>query len=177
MKHLIKPIIKYGALSAIVAVMLSACSLGVGIHGQNTMTHKKTPQESNTSVLAVPMNEKTIDGVWQLTGYVQAGKFMPVTLLGADDAPMKLEFHAQSQYVRVLNGCNIMSAAYQVNNQSLTISTAMSTRKLCEPELMLFDELAGQLLQADQYAITVAEGSGQTLTITSGDTQYVLIKS
>ncbi|MDO4250304.1 MAG: META domain-containing protein [Moraxella sp.] len=79
-------------------------------------------------------------------GLVKNGeRYAPIK--GDNGEALTIQFTQKDKRVTVLNGCNLMSGAYQIEQGELKIGALMSTRKMCEPALMQVDSLVGKLLQ------------------------------
>lgn len=79
---------------------------------------------------SMPITEQNLIGKWQL-----------------ENSPLILQFKHGT--VSVLNGCNHLSADYQMINDKLTIGSPISTRMACEKSLMDIDSLAVKLLKGE----------------------------
>lgn len=103
---------------------LSACG------GNMTNISTSTPSISKSDLglyQAMPITKEHLQGNWQL-----------------ENSPLVLTFEEGGVFV--LNGCNNISANYQITDYRLAIGSPISTRMLCEGHLMDIDNLATQLL-------------------------------
>ena len=122
---------KFIALSLV--VLLTACQSG---QPQNTHSTNTSSQVSKLDLFQeFPMTEHYLSGAWQL-------KDSP--LKGDDGKPLTLKFEHGSAFV--VNGCNNMRASYEIKEHRLKVGSPISTRMMCEENLMQIDNLASQLL-------------------------------
>lgn len=115
------------------AVALTACQ-------SDTMNNiSSTNASSQMSKLdlfqTLPMTEQDLSDTWQL-------KDSP--LKGSDGKSLSLKFENGSVFV--LNGCNNMRANYEIKDNGLKAGSPISTRMMCEENLMQIDNLATKLL-------------------------------
>lgn len=147
----------------ILILALTACQANTQKIGTN-MNSKLSTQETYQKLA---INEILLSGTWQLQDN---------ELKGSDNKPLTLNFN-QGQ-VSVLNGCNHLSANYQITDNRLTIASPMSTRMMCEPNLMQIDDLATQLfggnIRLEKGVDNLAENT--YLKIMTNDKTYQFIK-
>lgn len=124
-------ILKFTALSLVVA--LTACQSD---NLKNISSINASSQVSKLDLFqALPISEQYLADTWQL-------KDSP--LKGSDGKP--LTFKIEKGEILVLNGCNNMRANYQIIDYRLKVGSSISTRMMCEENLMQIDHLASKLL-------------------------------
>ncbi|UTO04872.1 META domain-containing protein [Moraxella sp. FZLJ2107] len=161
--------IKIISLLSIAVLGLSACT-GMVSH------HSPAPKVGTPAPIAI--TKAQLVGAWQMVAWASNGtQHAPIT--GDDGNALTIEF-THNDRVAVLNGCNLMSGAYRIEQGQLKFGALMSTRKMCEPDLMAVDSLANKLLQDyNQFAWATAanpSADAPTWVVRVGDAQYWFIK-
>lgn len=138
------------------ALMLSACG------GNMTNINTSTPAISKADLglyETVLIDEKLLSGNWQL-----------------ENSPLVLAFEEGGVFV--LNGCNNISANYQISDYRLTIGSPISTRMMCEENLMQIDNLATQLLKGEIVLEKFVDGLPENahMKIKANGQEYLLKK-
>lgn len=148
----------------IVAAALSALALTACSNSEKASTETTTASPTTTAdatVVEQPAGEATLTGktftATEVTGH---------TLV--EDSALTIMFEDETIAVRA--GCNNMNGGYTFGEGTLEAPMLASTMMACEPELMAQDQWVGEFLAAAPDA----ELSGETLTLTSGDTTIVL---
>lgn len=146
--------------AALSALALTACSNSEKASTQTTTATAPTTAPDAT-VVEQPAGEVTLTGktftATEVTGH---------TLV--EDSALTIMFEDETIAVRA--GCNNMNGGYTFGEGTLEAPMLASTMMACEPELMAQDQWVGEFLAAAPDA----ELSGETLTLTSGDTTIVL---
>lgn len=125
--------------------ILSICLFGLTACNMNNMSQSSTSTQINL-FQPIVMTENHLEGAWRLAYSVKNGE-RQTPIKGNNGETLTIQFTQKDKRVTVLNGCNMLSGAYQIEQGQLKIGVLMSTRKMCEPALMQVDSLAGKLLQ------------------------------
>lgn len=153
-------------LSGVLA--LTACAdKGVNVSGSNISS---TPEVSKLNLNeSFPVSEQYLKGTWQLKDS---------ELKGSDNKPLTLNFN--NGQVSVLNGCNNIRASYAIEHYQLKVGSPISTRMMCEPNLMQIDNLATKLLAGkvglEKFVDGLPEHSYLKITVDGKDYKFSRVK-
>lgn len=144
-----------------VAFALTACQ-------SNQMSNMGSQNVSKLDLYQqLPMTEQNLLGTWQL---------QENTMIGSDNQPLTLQFNKGQ--VSVINGCNHITASYQINNNLLIIGSPISTRMACETPLMQLDNLAVNLFKGqiilEKFVDSLPENANMKILV--NDKHYRLVK-
>ncbi|WLF84571.1 META domain-containing protein [Moraxella sp. ZY210820] len=116
-----------------------------------------------------PMSEKYLLGTWQL-------KDSPFK--DNENKPLTLKF--EQGEVLVLNGCNNLRANYEIKDGRLTVASPISTRMMCEENLMQIDNLASKLLTGqiilEKFVDSLPEHSYLKITLDGKEYKFNRVK-
>lgn len=144
-------------------ILPTFCLLACAACNTHTLQSNTTPMHQ-----PVTISQNHLVGTWRLHTWTQNGT-LQAPIKGADGEHLTIQFTQTDERIAVLNGCNFMSAPYRIEQEQLKIGPFLSTRKMCEPELMQVDALAGKLLQENNRFKLERSGGG-----TVGHVQWII---
>ncbi|ELA08329.1 hypothetical protein MOMA_07196 [Moraxella macacae 0408225] len=127
---------------------------------------KTTTTTNPASAVTLPLSDAKLQHyTWQLTSVTdKMGNPKAGILFDKKLPPLQISFHKGGRLV-FGNTCNNLSTSYILTNDNVIIGEIMSTRMLCEPERMQFDDLAPSVLQG-QFKLTQGADGEPVLTVT-----------
>lgn len=161
--------------------ILAMCLLTLTACNMNNISQSSTSTQINL-FQPIAITENHLEGAWRLAYSVKNGE-RHAPIKGDNGEALTIQFTQKDKRVTVLNGCNLMSGAYQIEQEQLKIGALMSTRKMCEPALMQVDSLAGKLLQTqnkfklERFVDALPDAMEWVIEVDGEQYRFVKIKS
>lgn len=127
---------------------LTMCVLGFSLTACSVdkMNHHSTQMINESLFQAIAISDESLNGTWRLM-MIERADGQKQSIKEKHDTGLSIQFMPKDKRLYVLNGCNHQSAPYYIEQGRLNFGAMMSTRRMCEPELMKVDRLASQLFQ------------------------------
>ncbi len=140
------------------AVLATTACTATGLNKINT--------DPSVASAASSSNQLSEDSRWQLQNAVDSQGNRIAGYFVKDEAPVELHFIGNRFAVQ--NACNVMNGVWQMDGQKITLTSLMSTKRMCHPALNDLEQLVNDQLRKPAE-VSFSEESLMTLKFSDGN--------
>lgn len=152
------------------AWLLGCCLAGLAACGS---VHAPVAADA---VQTAALNEQNLAGHWRLVEVMRDNREQK-TVQGSDGKGLTVHFDEQGKRLSVLNGCNRMSTTYRIEQGRLAFGLFIATRRMCEPELMEADSVAGMVFQTGSRFYLESDRESRFLIAEQAGSRYRFVRT
>lgn len=153
-------------------ILLTCCLVGLAACGGVQPPAVAMADTAQT----VSVGEQDLAGYWRLVEVMRDNREQKM-VQGSDGKGLTIHFDGQGKRLSVLNGCNRMSTTYRIEQGRLAFGLFIGTRRMCEPELMEADSVAGMVFQTGSRFYLESSREGKFLIAEQAGSRYRFIQT